>query len=166
MTIGMQSKLIIPATALIAPRRLVCQGQKRSRLSGVNIAMPATRISHCAGQRAKVTIHRRKTTIGGSWREARGTFRNGSPSSGDAMRGMMKLGRCAVLLLCVVISLRPNAAQAIGQECMAMYYRSRSPACIDGMLAEFRQRPRSDLNTLIGFLAQIFRTSERNASAS
>jgi hypothetical protein len=75
------------------------------------------------------------------------------------MRGMMKLGRCAVLLLCVVISLRPNAAQAIGQECMAMYYRSRSPACIDGMLAEFRQRPRSDLNTLIGFLAQIFRTS-------
>jgi hypothetical protein len=75
------------------------------------------------------------------------------------MRCMIKLGGYAVLLLCVIIGLKPNAAQAIGQECMTMYYRSRSPGCIDGMLAEFRQRPQSDPNTLIGFLAQIFRTS-------
>jgi hypothetical protein len=56
------------------------------------------------------------------------------------MRCMIKLGGYAVLLLCVIIGLKSNAAQAIGQECMTMYYRSRSPGCIDGMLAEFNGR--------------------------
>jgi hypothetical protein len=48
-----------------------------------------------------------------------------------------------------------------GQECMASYYRTKSPACIDGILTEFRQAPRAgfDPNTLIGFLAELFRRS-------
>jgi hypothetical protein len=61
----------------------------------------------------------------------------------------------ALLLLC------PDMAMSMGQECMASYYRAKSPACVDGILAEFRQMPqgRSDPSTLIGFLAGLFRSS-------
>ena len=50
-------------------------------------------------------------------------------------------------------------AMSAGQQCMASYYRAKSPACVDGILAEFRQAPSSDPNTLIGFLAELFRSS-------
>lgn len=43
---------------------------------------------------------------------------------------------------------------------MASYYRSKSPACIDETLAQFRQMvPRSAPDTLVGFLAEVFKAS-------
>lgn len=51
---------------------------------------------------------------------------------------------------------------ASAQQCMTSYYREKSPACIDQVLAQFRQmppNPRSEPSTIIGFLAQIFRGS-------
>jgi hypothetical protein len=41
------------------------------------------------------------------------------------------------------------------------YYRTKRPGCLDSMLTQFRQAPRSksDPNTIIGFLAQLFVTS-------
>jgi hypothetical protein len=55
----------------------------------------------------------------------------------------------------------PDIALAGGQECLASYYRSKSPGCIDDVLAQVRQLPPSsrDPNTLIGFFAQLFRAS-------
>jgi hypothetical protein len=49
-----------------------------------------------------------------------------------------------------------------GQECMATYYREKSPACIDEILTQLlapTTAPHKDPNTIIGFLAQIFRSS-------
>ncbi|QHO71985.1 hypothetical protein ACH79_04410 [Bradyrhizobium sp. CCBAU 051011] len=43
---------------------------------------------------------------------------------------------------------------------MASYYRSKSPPCIDETLAQFRQMvPRSAPDTLVGFLAEVFKAS-------
>jgi hypothetical protein len=45
---------------------------------------------------------------------------------------------------------------------MASYYRSKQPSCVDDTLAQFRQEAgggRADPNTVIGFLAELFRTS-------
>jgi hypothetical protein len=55
----------------------------------------------------------------------------------------------------------PDVAFAGGQECMAGYYRSKSPGCIDDVLAQLRQTPPSsrEPNTAIGFFAQLFRAS-------
>jgi hypothetical protein len=55
----------------------------------------------------------------------------------------------------------PDMAFAGGQECMPGYYRSKSPGCVDDVLAHIRQMPPSsqDPNTMIGFFAQLFRTS-------
>jgi hypothetical protein len=42
------------------------------------------------------------------------------------------------------------------------YYREKSPACVDEVVAQFRQKPpnpRSEPSTMIGFLAQIFLSS-------
>jgi hypothetical protein len=68
--------------------------------------------------------------------------------------------------IALLLSLYPEMAISMGQECMASYYRAKSPACVDGMLEEFRQASRtgSDPNTLIGFLAELFKSSpqERN----
>jgi hypothetical protein len=66
----------------------------------------------------------------------------------------------AALLITVIFSMvRCDPALALGQECMAAYYRTKSAACVDGILADFRRKPRSDPNTLIGFLAELFRDS-------
>jgi hypothetical protein len=66
----------------------------------------------------------------------------------------------AALLIALTISIvRCDPALALGQECMAAYYRTKSTACVDGILTEFRQKPRSDPNTLIGFLAELFKDS-------
>jgi hypothetical protein len=56
-------------------------------------------------------------------------------------------------------SFSPRIGMAVGQECMHSYYRTKSSACIDEILADFRQRPQFDPNTLIGLLAELFRTS-------
>jgi len=60
-----------------------------------------------------------------------------------------------------LLLLSAEMAMSMGQECMASYYRAKSPACIDGTLAQFRQTSghQSDPNTLIGFLAELFRSS-------
>lgn len=52
-----------------------------------------------------------------------------------------------------------HPASALGQECMGSYYKTRSPACVDGILSDFRSHPRSDPSTLTGFLAELFRDS-------
>jgi hypothetical protein len=62
-----------------------------------------------------------------------------------------------VALIAALLDGRP--ASALGQECMASYYRTRSSACVDGILADFRSAPRADPNTLTGFLAELFRSS-------
>ena len=69
--------------------------------------------------------------------------------------------RSVGLSLALLLSLCPEMAMSVGQECMASYYRTKSPACVDGLLTEFRQAPRagSDPNTVIGFLAELFRSS-------
>jgi hypothetical protein len=54
------------------------------------------------------------------------------------------------------------AGVARAQQCMMSYYREKSPACVDQVLAQFRQRPpnpRSEPGNMIGFLAEIFRSS-------
>jgi hypothetical protein len=59
-----------------------------------------------------------------------------------------------------VLFLYPEMALSMGQECMASYYRAKSPACVDGILAEYRQSgPARDPNNLIGFLAELFTSS-------
>jgi hypothetical protein len=52
-------------------------------------------------------------------------------------------------------------AFADGQECMASYYRTKSPTCVDELLTQLRQAPPSsrDPNTVIGFFTQLFRTT-------
>jgi hypothetical protein len=55
----------------------------------------------------------------------------------------------------------PNAAFAAGQECLTTYYRAKSPACIDDVLAILRQTPPNarEPNTIIGFFAKLFQDS-------
>jgi len=50
----------------------------------------------------------------------------------------------------------PSGAGA--QNCMNDYYRKKPPGCLDSMLSQLRQAPRSksDPATIIGFLAQLF----------
>lgn len=68
--------------------------------------------------------------------------------------------KIAAFLLLVLFYILPRPALAIGQECMLSYYRTKSSACVDGILSDFRQRgSNADPNTLIGFLAQLFSTS-------
>jgi hypothetical protein len=53
-------------------------------------------------------------------------------------------------------------AQAADPNCMNHYYREKLPACLDSMLSQIRDapsRPKSEPTTLIGFLAELFRTS-------
>jgi hypothetical protein len=71
---------------------------------------------------------------------------------------ILKIAGIVVVLVC--LNFPPRIAFAVGQECMLGYYRTKTSACADGILADFRQRPQSDPNTLIGFLAQLFRTSQ------
>jgi hypothetical protein len=65
----------------------------------------------------------------------------------------------ALLIALLLSIIGSGSAVALGQECMAGYYRARSTACVDGILADFRQKPRSDPNTLLGFLAELFKDS-------
>jgi hypothetical protein len=57
----------------------------------------------------------------------------------------------------------PDAAFAGVHECMASYYRTKSPVCVDELQTQLRQPPnaRGDPSTIIGFLAQLFRTSSQ-----
>ncbi|MEA2820913.1 MAG: hypothetical protein QOJ86_2917 [Bradyrhizobium sp.] len=68
------------------------------------------------------------------------------------------LSAFALALLCLLSAV--GAASA--QQCMTSYYREKSPACVDQVLAQFRQmppNPRSEPSNMIGFLAGIFRDS-------
>src|SRR3569623_1941423 len=53
-----------------------------------------------------------------------------------------------------------GSAAAVEQDCMSSYYRTKSRACLDKVLAQFRQTaPRGPTDTMIGFLAQLFMDS-------
>jgi hypothetical protein len=67
----------------------------------------------------------------------------------------------ALLIALLLSIIGSGSAVALGQECMAGYYLARSTACVDGILADFRQKPRSDPNTLLGFLAELFKDSRQ-----
>ena len=60
----------------------------------------------------------------------------------------------ALALLCFFCTVETANAQ----QCMASYYRAKSPACVDEVLAQ-PPIPDSDPSTMVGFLAQIFRDS-------
>lgn len=71
---------------------------------------------------------------------------------------MPRIARLAIALM--FSSFWSAAPVAAGQECMASYYREKSPGCVDQVLALFRPpNPRPDPSAIVGFLAQIFRTS-------
>jgi hypothetical protein len=73
-----------------------------------------------------------------------------------------KLRNAGLAIALMISSLCPGAALAAGQDCIASYYRSKQPSCVDGALAQLRQQAASgqaEPNTIIGFLAEIFRTS-------
>jgi hypothetical protein len=64
----------------------------------------------------------------------------------------------AIALLCF----SSGAALPGAQECMTSYYKAKTPTCIDDVLAQLRQMPpnsRSEPSSIIGFLAQLFKTS-------
>ncbi|MGY8679517.1 hypothetical protein Q2941_17220 [Bradyrhizobium sp. UFLA05-153] len=70
----------------------------------------------------------------------------------------MKAAHIAIALL--VIQCLP--AQAAEPSCMNDYYRNKRPACVDSILSQVRDAPswpKSEPMTLIGFLAQLFRSS-------
>lgn len=75
-----------------------------------------------------------------------------------AMRFRFHAPPTLILLITLLLSaVGSDRALAVGQECMPDYYKTKSSACLDGILADFRQNPRSDPNTLTGFLAEIFK---------
>ena len=62
----------------------------------------------------------------------------------------------ALMMLCFC----PSAAVAAGQKCMAGQYRVKSPACVDDVPTQLRllaTNSRVEPNTVIGFLAELFR---------
>lgn len=65
----------------------------------------------------------------------------------------------AMLFLCCF----QDIALAGGQECMAIYYRAKPPACVDQVLADLRKTPPEsrEPTTVIGFLAQLFQDSSQ-----
>jgi hypothetical protein len=68
------------------------------------------------------------------------------------------LSAFALALLCSF----PVIGVARAQQCMASYYREKSPACLDEVLAQLRQKPsnpRSEPGAAVGFLARIFQDS-------
>lgn len=89
--------------------------------------------------------------------------RSGNPGIRTASRhGLPSLKNVLIGLALTFLCLDPDVAVA-GAECMPSYYRATSPACIDDVLAQLRQAPPSshEPSTIIGFLAQLFRTSQQ-----
>jgi len=81
-----------------------------------------------------------------------------SRSSNLVRSTTLKIAGAAVVLAILAPCFGP--AHAAGENCMATYYRSKPPACVDEALAQFRQTvPQSAPNTMIGFLAEMFRAS-------
>jgi hypothetical protein len=77
----------------------------------------------------------------------------------NAVRSTILKNAGAVTAL-AMLSLCSGPALAADGNCMASYYRSKSPACVDETLAQFRQMvARSAPDTLVGFLAELFRAS-------
>jgi hypothetical protein len=77
-----------------------------------------------------------------------------------------KFAGIAIALMC--LQHLPGVALAAGQDCMASYYRTKSPACIDDTLAQLRQTAASgqaEPNTIIGFLPSCSGPPLKHASA-
>jgi hypothetical protein len=94
------------------------------------------------------TIHDRNK----AWSAARGSLDVNYSSARRASSAF------ALALLCFF----PAVGVASAQQCMTSYYRAKSPACIDDALAPFRLtvvNSKSDPSTVIGFLAELYRTS-------
>ena len=75
-----------------------------------------------------------------------------------------KLGITVAAIALTFMQLCPGAAFAAAEGCTAIYYRAKSPACIDDALAQFRQMGENNYeapNGLIGFLAELFRAYPR-----
>jgi hypothetical protein len=71
---------------------------------------------------------------------------------------MQKIARLAITL--TFFTFCSGVSFAAGQDCTTSYYRTRPPACVDDVLTQLRQRPpnpRAEPNSIIGFLAQLFR---------
>lgn len=67
-----------------------------------------------------------------------------------------------LLIASTLCCLRPEVASAGGADCMPTYYRAKSPACIDAIFAAIQQAPpRTVPNNLVGFLAELFRSSSK-----
>jgi hypothetical protein len=79
--------------------------------------------------------------------------------NGARLRFHVTLSAATLLIALTLSVIRCDVALALGQECMSGYYRTKSAACVDGILADFREKPRADPNTLLGFLAELFRDS-------
>jgi len=62
----------------------------------------------------------------------------------------------------MLLLLQCGAAGATDSNCMNDYYRTKLPDCVDAVMSQLRQTvpgPKSDPNTMIGFLAQLFAKS-------
>jgi hypothetical protein len=86
------------------------------------------------------------------------------PSIIDRMTLSFQAEIAVIKLLCFAMALlfiQCWPAEAAHENCMNDYYRTKPPGCVDMMLSQFRQAPasKSDPNTIIGFLAQLFVTS-------
>jgi hypothetical protein len=83
---------------------------------------------------------------------------------GDTMSKKARLAILKNTLIAFALTLFyfcSDTAFAGGQECMASYYLTKSPACVDDILTQIRQKPPSSRrpDNLVGFFAQLFRTS-------
>jgi hypothetical protein len=83
-------------------------------------------------------------------------------SSNSTPARSTKLKGTGVGIALMFLQLCPGLAFAARQDCMANYYRAKSAACVDDTLAQLRQmaaNSRAEPNTIIGFLAELFRFS-------
>jgi hypothetical protein len=79
----------------------------------------------------------------------------------DAARSAKPKSAGAAIAL-MIWSLCPGVALAAGDGCMASYYSSKLPSCVDDTLTQLRQTAasgRAEPNTIIGFLGELFRSS-------
>ena len=82
-----------------------------------------------------------------------------NPATGPRLCAIHWLTTIQSLISCTRIICAVCVANA--QQCMTSYYREKSPACVDEVLAQFRQPPSRGSEPMIGFLAQIFRSSPK-----
>lgn len=67
--------------------------------------------------------------------------------------------RFLAVALALLVQCWPAVA---GRDCMPDYYRTKAPSCVNSMLSQLRQSApnvKSEPSPMVGFLAQLFRTS-------